>query len=1448
MNVFEIQRQLVADYRSYVESFITIRDQEIATFVKHEYANDKYWPEALVQLSPSFAIGASIPDLVADGTLHPDVDPLLRIRKSEGDAGRPLILHKHQLDAVHLASRQKSYVLTTGTGSGKSLAYFIPIIDRVIRNSYRPGLIAIVVYPMNALCNSQYEELERFLGPSDTSQVRYARYTGQEPEELRTAIRANPPHILLTNYVMLELMLTRSEDAPLLNKADNLEFLVLDELHTYRGRQGADVAMLVRRLRNRTGVTSLQCIGTSATMVSEGSWGDRQEAIATVATKLFGTKVVPESVIGETLVTMAPASKPPSDELAAHSRKVVSGQIPDTPAEFLRHPLAAWIERAFGITERDGRIERVDPITVSEGAAHLARYTGLKESDAAEAIRAMLLQGYRLTHPDSGRPIFAFRLHQFISRGNTVFATLDAPGARHLSLDGQTTVPGTDDRRLYPMAFCRACGEAYFSVEIIESSNGASLISRQFSDMSRKDDENRTTGYLWLESEWPHHADQAFAFQPERLPDQFLQERRGGLGTTNEIRKRIVPATARPNGDIALFDEDGPAQAWFVRGGLPFCLNCRETWGANTSEFTKLGSLASEGRAGATTILSLKLVQALRASEDLLPEARKLLSFTDNRQDAALQAGHFNDFITTSLLRSAILAAIPADGEQSFETLPNAVVAALNLRHEEFALPGVAEDFFGEGSAKKAFRQVIAWHVFRDLRRGWRVNQPNLEQLRLLQIDYRHLDALAAHPTVWDTLLDDLGALPRPMSRSAPRGENAWAWLDDPHLPGLVSEIASAGPELRRGLLHGVLNHFRIESAIQADILTQDGLEHMKSLSMNNLNDSWSFDRKDVLEPARALRVSSQQRKGPDRASDLTPTSRVGMLISDPARWGFAKGSKRRSTKDRLLILHILTRVLARTGLFYGPEPQLFLLKAEELAWKRFRGDYDADTVNAFFREYYLTLATALESGDGPASIRSLKAGEHTAQVDSELRQRREQEFRQGTLPVLYCSPTMELGVDIASLNAVNMRNVPPTPANYAQRSGRAGRAGQPAIVVTYCSANSPHDQYYFEHRRLMVSGAVAAPRIDLANRDLVASHMRAVWLAETGARPGSSVANMLDVTADTRELPLVGHLAATLQESGPRRRALIRCRQILDGLSGELEGAGWYRPEWIDTLLLQAPGDFDRACDHWRELFRSAERQREVQNARAQDMTITARERERAMSLRDEAERQRELLIADRSLSNRGSQGINHDFNPFRYLASEGFLPGYNFPRLPLTAYIPAQRAGSTADVMLQRPRFIAISEYGPGNTIYYEGNRYRVERVDIPTSRDGTGSVTESIKVCQVCGFAHLGETLNADVCRNPTCGVTLNGPFQSQSLLRLQNVRTRRHYLADQPWLEPAEGPAHPRLPAGHDPRGVEPQGGPLPSGFRNGQRPLQPGRRAGSALRPGPAERPYDYAHD
>ena len=221
--------------------------------------------------------------------------------------------------------------------------------------------------------------------------------------------------------------------------------------------------------------------------------------------------------------------------------------------------------------------------------------------------------------------------------------------------------------------------------------------------------------------------------------------------------------------------------------------------------------------------------------------------------------------------------------------------------------------------------------------------------------------------------------------------------------------------------------------------------------------------------------------------------------------------------------------------------------------------------VIAFFRDLYTNTGH---------DLKALKAAEHTAQVRAEDREEREKAFRRADLPLLFCSPTMELGVDIASLNAVAMRNVPPTPANYAQRSGRAGRSGQQALVVTYCSSGNSHDSYYFERSDQMVAGKVTPPRLDLANEDLVRSHIQALWLAEalalTDAGLQSSMASVVDLGQDG--YPLRDELVTALKDTTVADRARQAAHALLDPLRGELEDLFARRyPGWDEVASAAA-------------------------------------------------------------------------------------------------------------------------------------------------------------------------------------------------------------------------------------------------------------------------------------
>jgi ATP-dependent helicase YprA (DUF1998 family) len=208
------------------------------------------------------------------------IEPELVSIFAAGANRTPIRLHRHQQRAVAKARNSESFVVTTGTGSGKSLCFFVPIVDAIIRAKKageEPRTKAIIIYPMNALANSQLGEIRKFVDEAVTAGLpahlkpTVARYTGQETDEERQQISRDKPDILLTNFMMLELLMTRQErlDQAVIANAQGLDFLVLDELHTYRGRQGADVAMLVRRVKQRlTPSKDLICIGTSATMSS----------------------------------------------------------------------------------------------------------------------------------------------------------------------------------------------------------------------------------------------------------------------------------------------------------------------------------------------------------------------------------------------------------------------------------------------------------------------------------------------------------------------------------------------------------------------------------------------------------------------------------------------------------------------------------------------------------------------------------------------------------------------------------------------------------------------------------------------------------------------------------------------------------------------------------------------------------------------------------------------------------------------------------------------------------------------------------------------------------------------------------------------------------------------------------------------------------------------------
>src|SRR6185437_867382 len=442
---------------------------------------------------------------------------------------------------------------------------------------------------------------------------------------------------------------------------------------------------------------------------------------------------------------------------------------------------------------------------------------------------------------------------------------------------------------------------------------------------------------------------------------------------------------------------------------------------------------------------------------------------------------------------------------------------------------------------------------------------------------------------------------------------DADAWL------GCHSALRGDDPEHREEIAHALLDELRRNLAIDVEYLNDEGFDLVRRLSAQHLREPWSLPERE--RPP----VAGVAFPGPGKPGER----RTNVYLSGRGQFGrflireYAQRHLKIVTADAQEIIADLFTVLHDAGLLTiavpaaGDDATGYRLRAAVIHWlpgtglsgaedrvRRTREHAEGPRVNPFFRDRYKDMAVTLSG---------LRAKEHTAQVPPADQQARETEFSDAELPVLFCSPTMELGVDINALSAVGLRNVPPTPANYAQRAGRAGRSGQPALVVTYCATGNAHDQYYFRRPTDMVGGAVAPPRLDLANEDLVRSHIHAIWLAETGQDLRGSLTDVLDVGGEKPALELLPKVRERLTDPAAAQRAATRAQTVLAGMTTDLAKAPWWRDGWIDDAIVQAPRAFDDACRRWRDMYQLALQEFHTQSARSVDVSVPHKDRDAA-------------------------------------------------------------------------------------------------------------------------------------------------------------------------------------------------------------------------------------------
>ncbi len=1352
MDPFKIYKAVKEQYRSYIQTFQVFKNPEIARFVKDGVNKRRMlWQEPIIQISKRFKAGLPLTHLVEKGWLHEKTTTIYPNFKP----------YAHQERSCEIAAKNKQNLLVaTGTGSGKSMCFELPIVSHCLQEAEKgaKGIKAIIIYPMNALANTQYEELAKKLNNSGVTIGLYTgdtQHTGEEAlkayQEIfgenaipnsseiydREQLRRTPPDILITNYVMLELLLTRNDDAPLF-KDDfkrNLRFLVLDELHTYSGKQGADVAFLIRRLKQKTETKGkLICIGTSATMVSDVNGKDSAESVAQFASRIFGETFAPENVViedvdksiefdGEIISPMITITEEQLDAFDSDQLQSVLSIFESVmgypfTGKLDRLSIGEALKKSFILGFLEQSLKEIKDFTSLANQYQQELRSGADLEQCKLEIRAGLLLGMTgtiISEMGIEVPRFIPKVHAFYNQGSEMKGCL-VEGCGYMSDSGETTCPhcqeqGRGEATLYPFHFCRTCGQEYYGMRFDKKTGEAQPWTYQ-------DETNKlTSGYY----------SPVFKETIDNLPNHWLTPKKRIIKASYADKRPILGILNSQSNIFTTYHDEEDYSGTLIPSPMPYCLNCR-TEHSGSTEYAKVFLLNSIGRATGTDVI---VTSSITSSP---PLERKVIGFTDNRQDAAFQAGHLDHWYNQIYFRRALYNVLK--DQSTFlpvKSIPELLYPHIIDAGYEKRIPFAQRRMF-----KEKYLRYLETYLYVEIRTTKRFISINLEDVGLLSASYEALDEVIIQPEV--DFFSYLKDVPKPLFKDYIYG----------FMEIFRGELAIGHPNLMdKSTFYQQVIDFIEQKAPEKRIF--------EAVEDTNVGIYTNAD-KDLFKKTQftyhAFNGSRALTSWIKKCFGFDDTDVIVKVLEQ--------------TRDFLLKMGYLAKQKVNREDVYFIEPDMILVETPKIKYKyscrkcgaRYNWEYMTSCLKANCKE---PLIPAVEEEnfytiqytrpfDGRDNIVS---EDHSSQVNGQARKIKENKFKKTPpeIQFLIATPTMELGIDIGTLSSVFLRNVPPNPSNYAQRAGRAGRSGQGSIIQTFCGSGSSrgvHDQYFYNRPVEIVSGKISVPRFNLANASLFESHVNSLVLQTIDKKLLTQPFQFMDFS-NRVELPMMKDYLEGLIESIQRSRANI-LNNVREAFGNEIEDSnGAITWQKIEDQIDQYAYYFDSAFDKMREDFRESLKEIE----------------EIDHKIRIEGNTNFSLDSRRKALEERNNnlKSGKEDFYVYRYLAQVGFLPNYAFPSKVTS--VRFLNKGEQEEI--SRDHAIAIREFAPHNNIYFSGSKFSINAV----SREVDPTSRFHVVVCDDCEHVeNLGSSTTIPS-NCPNCGSV----WESQSLLNVMKFPKMR-----------------------------------------------------------------------